>query len=92
MKSVVMGCFLSCVYQPDAPQYAITTRVKKSMAGYHLSYKEQVSYNDSPRLWKIKLSTKFTTARQLYNNFFARIFIVCLKVLRYWNTHMIVME
>ena len=27
-----MGCFLSCVYQPDAPQYAITTRVKKSMA------------------------------------------------------------
>jgi hypothetical protein len=32
VKSVVMGCFLSCVYQPDAPQYAITTRVKKSMA------------------------------------------------------------
>ena len=25
-----MGCFLSCVYQPDAPQYAITTRVKKT--------------------------------------------------------------
>ena len=32
VKSVMMGCFLSCVYQPDAPQYAITTRVKKSMA------------------------------------------------------------
>jgi len=50
------------------PQYAITTRVKKSMAGYHLSYKEQVWYNDSPRLWKIKLSTKFTPARQLLHN------------------------
>ena len=43
----ILGYFLSCVYLPDDPQYAIITRVKKSMAGIYLFYKynEQLRYN-----------------------------------------------